>query len=317
MVVGVLAGLFCGLLWGLTFVGPRMVAPFTAVDITVVRYALFGLFSLALMVVPRFRPVGMGAGRIATGLALGAVCFNGYFLAVAYAVHYAGAAIPPLIVGTMPVVMAVIANRHDRDVPWGRLAVPLALILAGVLAVNLESLLAGDGTRVPDLPLGLAFSCAALATWVWYGLANGRVMRAADAPGTLPWTGLQGLGAAAGAVLIAPLASFGDPAGPTAAAPPAEWATFLVWAVTLGVAGSWVATVAWVVAARRLPVALTAQLIVSETVFGLIFGFLYEHRWPTPGEGAGIALQIVGVMAAIAVFEAASRRAAATAVAPA
>ncbi|BBE72016.1 DMT family transporter [Oharaeibacter diazotrophicus] len=314
MVVGVLAGLFCGLLWGLTFVGPRMVAPFTAVDITVVRYALFGLFSLALMAAPRFRPVGLGRRRLVIGLALGAVCFNGYFLAVAYAVHFAGAAIPPLIVGTMPVVMAVIANRHEGTVPWGRLALPLALILAGVLAVNVEPLVGGASGHVVDLPLGLACSLAALAIWVWYGLANGRVMRAADAPGTLPWTGLQGLGAVAGALLITPLASFGDPAGPTAAATPAAFATFLVWAATLGIAGSWLATVAWVVAARRLPVALTAQLILSETVFGLIFGFLYEHRWPTPGEGIGIVLQIVGVVAAIAVFEAASRAEAAAGV---
>ena len=82
----------------------------------------------------------------------------------------------------------------------------------------------------------------------------------------------------------------------------AQWAVFLAWAIVMGVAGSWVATWCWSIASRKLPLSLSAQLIVAETVFGLAYGFIYEHRWPASAEWAGIALQMVGAAVAIAVF---------------
>ncbi|UHD45768.1 hypothetical protein LUX29_00425 [Aureimonas altamirensis] len=48
--------------------------------------------------------------------------------------------------------------------------------------------------------------------------------------------------------------------------------------------------------------ALAAQLIVAETIFGLIYGFLFEARWPVPAEWIGAGIQIAGVAAAIGVF---------------
>jgi len=85
---------------------------------------------------------------------------------------------------------------------------------------------------------------------------------------------------------------------------------FIAWAVAMGVAGSWVATWCWSIASRNLPLSLSAQLIVAETVFGLGYGFLYEHRWPAPAEWLGIVMQMIGVGLAIAVFSstAAARR---------
>jgi drug/metabolite transporter (DMT)-like permease len=81
-----------------------------------------------------------------------------------------------------------------------------------------------------------------------------------------------------------------------------EGLSFLAWAIVLGVAGSWLATWFWVIASRRLPLALSAQLIVSETVFGLFYGFAYQGRWPNLSEGLGALLQILGVAMAVAVF---------------
>ncbi|WP_234844496.1 hypothetical protein [Sinorhizobium meliloti] len=56
------------------------------------------------------------------------------------------------------------------------------------------------------------------------------------------------------------------------------------------------------VASRRLPLALAAQLIVAETVFGLAYGFMFEGRLPFPSEAMGAALQVTGVCVAIAAF---------------
>ena len=70
----------------------------------------------------------------------------------------------------------------------------------------------------------------------------------------------------------------------------------------MGVVGSWVATWCWSIASRRLPLSLSAQLIVAETVFGLLYGFVYEYRRPALAEWIGILLQLVGAGVAVAVF---------------
>jgi drug/metabolite transporter (DMT)-like permease len=69
-----------------------------------------------------------------------------------------------------------------------------------------------------------------------------------------------------------------------------------------GGAGSWFATWCWVVASRRLPLALAAQLIVAETIFGLACGFMFEGRLPSTAEAVFALVQFTVVCTAIAVF---------------
>jgi drug/metabolite transporter (DMT)-like permease len=46
-------------------------------------------------------------------------------------------------------------------------------------------------------------------------------------------------------------------------------------------------------------VALSAQLITMETLFGTIFGLLVRHRRPTLAESFGMTLLLIGVLAVI------------------
>lgn len=298
MPLGIVAGVFTCILWGLTFIAPRAVVPFTAWDIAVARYETFGIASILLMAFPRFRPRGLPARSWMLGLLLGGGGYVGYFVSVAYAVKLAGAAIPPLIVGLMPVLLAILANRRDRSVSWKALSGPLCLIVLGFALVNATTLGATDAAHRPALWLGILSAVIALVVWMIYGTINSAVMRAPDAPDGLRWTGLQGLGAAIGSACFLPLTSFVHPLS----ASPAEVTRFALWATGMGLAGSWLATWLWVIACRRLPLALAAQLIVAETVFGLLFGFLYEGRLPSVVEAIGAALQVAGVIASISVF---------------
>lgn len=299
MLIGILAGLMTGALWGLAFVAPRVVAPFSALDISVVRYLIFGAVSLALMAIPQFRPTGLSWRMLAMGLLLGAIGTFGYFLAISYAVLLAGAVLPPLITGTAPVLLAIVANVRERSLPWRRLCLPLLLIAAGLGVVNLASLQEASSGEVGGLLGGVALSVFALLMWIAYGMANAVVMRAPDAPDALRWTGLQGLGCGALALLLLPLVAGGSPMlDPDSAATQ----RFLLWALGLGVVTSWVGTYGWVVASERLPMALSAQLIVAETVFGLGYGLCFEQRWPTVAEAGGGLLQLVGVVVAVAIF---------------
>jgi drug/metabolite transporter (DMT)-like permease len=298
MLHGIIAGIITCALWGLTFVAPRAVVPFTAWDLTIARYGIFGTACLLLMIDRRFRPTGVAPSRLLIGLLLGGAGYVGYFVSAAFAVQLAGAAIPPVVVGTMPVFVAIIANIRDGSAPWQTLALPLLLIGVGVTIVNVATISAAHVSDTASIMLGILASAAALATWIVYGLANAAVMRSADAPDGLQWTGLQGIGAAIGSFLLLPLASF-DLADTASSS---QWFRFIGWALAMGLAGSWFATWCWVVASRRLPLALSAQLIVAETVFGLAYGFMFEGRLPSPAEAIGATLQFVGVCLAIAAF---------------
>lgn len=95
MLLGIIAGLTTSALWGLTFIAPRAVTPFTAWDLTIARYDIFGLACLLLMIDRRFRPIGIAPSRLLIGLPLGGA---GYVVSVAFAVQLAGAAVPPVII---------------------------------------------------------------------------------------------------------------------------------------------------------------------------------------------------------------------------
>ncbi|UWU14444.1 DMT family transporter [Rhizobium sullae] len=305
MLIGVLCGLATCALWGLTFVVPRAIAPFNTMDLTIARYGLFAVASVVLMVNPRFRPRNIKPRLAVTALLLGGVGYVGYFVSVAYAVRLVGAAIPPLVIGTMPVILAIIANFRDRSVAWQMLALPLLLIAAGIGWVNVSIFSATPSGDEAAIILGIGSTLIGLALWVIYGLASTAAMQSPEAPDILQWTGLQGIGAGIGSLVLIPFTSIGTDIVFTGA----ELLRFILWSLIMGLAGAWLATLLWMIASKRLPLALAAQLIVAETIFGLIFGFLFEQRLPTLAEAGGSILQLAGVGLAIAIFTPNGRRA--------
>lgn len=297
MLFGLLAGLTTGAFWGLAFVSSRAVAPFTAWDLTLVRFVIFGITSALLMIMPRFRP-RMSRRHLATGLLLGSFGHIGYFMSAALAVRFGGAVLPLLIIGTSPVVMSLIGNLREKSVRWRLLVLPLSLVMAGILVAHTG--IGGETSAAAgsDRTLGIIAALCTLGIWVVYGLGNAQILRAPGAPDVLGWTGLQGLGAAAGSLLLVPL--LGLPGWEAATA--ADVQRFWMWVIATSIFGSWVATWCWMVASNRLPIALTALLAVAEAGFGLLYGLIYEQRLPTLPEAVGIALQLGGVIMAVLIF---------------
>ncbi|MCD2177622.1 DMT family transporter [Rhizobium sp. C1] len=298
MYLGILAGLTTCALWGLTFVAPRAVMPFSAFDLAAARYGVFGLTCILLMLNPRFRPRGAPLRLWMAGIVLGSVGYAGYFLLVSFAVNDAGAVIPPLITGLMPVLLPVIANVRENALPWRALALPLGLIVVGLIVANVSTLSHLDVAGSSSLIRGALWATAALVVWISYGIGNATIMRRADAPDALHWTGMQGVGSALSSLLLLPTVSYGL----FATATTGEIVNFATWSISMGLAASWLATWCWVYAAKHLPLSLTSQLIIAETVFGVAFGLIYEGRLPTVPEGLGAALQVLGVAMAVYVF---------------
>jgi drug/metabolite transporter (DMT)-like permease len=305
LAAGVAAGLAAGALWGLTFIAPLFAAPFTIFDLTVMRYGIYGVASLVLLGLSGFaalralplRDVGLFVWLGLSGNVL-------YFLLMALAVPLAGTAVVALVVGTLPLWIGLAGNRGPNRVPLARLAGPLALVALGLVLVKGLAVLG-----MPDIAdrwrfaQGLALAAAATALWTLFALQNAAAMRKRPSISTNDWTLLNGIG-----VLIGTLGLFliGHVAGwsrLTELGPLAEGAArFWLVAVVLGLLSSFGAMWLWTFTTRRLPVALSGQLIVSETLFALLFGYLFFWRLPTIAEALGITLMIAGVIAAVRVF---------------
>lgn len=51
----------------------------------------------------------------------------------------------------------------------------------------------------------------------------------------------------------------------------------------------------WNAASRALPLTMSGQLIVFETVFVVLYGWMWEQRRPTAAEGTALLLLLGGV----------------------
>ncbi|WP_322104088.1 DMT family transporter [Paraburkholderia sp. J41] len=301
---GVLYGVLAGALWGTVFVVPRQLAEFSPLLLSSGRYVMYGLVSLAALV-PMLRRVWPRLTR-ADLVALVKLALMGnvlYYLFLASAIHLVGIAPASLIVGVLPVTVTLLGRRDHGAVPLARLVWPLAMIAAGIVCINVDVFTASGNAASHASVLtriaGLGCAVGALVCWTWFAVENARYLhRNAHFSGN-EWSVLWGVvtGALGGVLWLAVLAL---PSGWVQdAVPAARWTTFWQLNLVLAIGASWLGNGLWNAAAKRLPLTLSGQMIVFETLFALLYGFLYDHRLPRALEMAAIALLVAGVSGSV------------------
>ncbi len=75
-----------------------------------------------------------------------------------------------------------------------------------------------------------------------------------------------------------------------------DWTMFWIANSLLALGASMIGNHLWNIASRSVPVTLSGQLILFETLFALLYGFIYQHRMPRTLEIAAIVLLIPGVL---------------------
>ena len=194
MTAGVLFALVAGLMWGLVFVAPLLLPDYPAALLSVGRYTAFGLIALPLAWLDRARLRELTRADWREALKLAAIGNLLYYLLLAAAIQRAGGPLPTMVIGTLPVVIAIASNwrdgRRDGRLPWLRLAPSLFLIAAGVALVNraeLTSLHAsGDVDPVVTPPArSLPWEPSPAGRGIRFGTPTGcvRMRRGALAPG--------------------------------------------------------------------------------------------------------------------------------------
>lgn len=313
MRTGVAFALAAGLMWGLVFVVPLLLPEYPAPLQSFGRYLAFGLIALPVGWLDRMEIARLTRADWVEALKLAVVGNLVYYLCLASAIQRAGGPLPTMIIGTLPVVIAIAANlrNHGRDgrLPWLRLAPSLVVIAAGIACVNqaeLATLAARSAADHARYATGALFAVGAVCCWTWYPLRNADWLR--NHPGRNPraWATAQGLATlplalscyaalwAVGAWGGLPVggAGFPLPFGPRPL-------PFIGLMVMTGLLASWLGTLCWNEASQRLPTALAGQLIVFETLAALTYAFLLRREWPGPLTALGIGLLIAGVLWAV------------------
>lgn len=312
MTAGFLFALAAGLMWGLVFVGPLMLPEYPATLQSFGRYLAFGLIALPLAWFDRAHLRELTRSDWREALKLAAVGNVIYYLFLASSIQRAGGPLPTMIIGTLPVVIAITANlrterqghRREAKMPWGRMLPSLGLIAAGIALVNhveIRHLQQDPAADLGRYTLGALLAVGAVVCWTWYPLRNAEWLRAHPDRNPRSWATAQGLAtlplALAGyaAVWLWSAASgdaFPMPFGPRAG-------DFVLLMFAIGLFASWLGTVCWNEASQRLPPSLAGQLIVFETLAALSYAFILRGQWPAPETLAGIALLVAGVMWAL------------------
>lgn len=297
---GVACALGAGLAWGLVFVVPLMLIDYPPLLLAVGRYLAFGLIALPLALRDRRRLGQLDRKDWARAFELALIGNLLYYGLLASAIQLADAPLPTMLIGTLPIVIAVCANFGRGGIAWRRLLPPLVVVALGILLVNRHELGRLDGGRsLDDYLLGGLFAVGAVACWAWYPIRNAAWLQARPQLASGTWATAQGLATLPLALLVfvampAP-ADFTWPLGP-------QPAKFIGLMLLLGLSASWLGTLLWNRASSLLPTALSGQLIVFETLAALAYAYAWRGEWPAPSSALGIALLVVGVLLGVRAF---------------
>ncbi|GBQ87451.1 DMT family transporter [Asaia krungthepensis] len=297
--LGLICGAGAGALWGLVFLAPELIRDFSPLDLAAGRYLAYGLISILLL-----------------GARLPALCrilekrdwkslfwlsFFGnsfYYVMLSMAVQQGGIALTSLVIGFMPVAVTIIGSRDDDAPAFIKLAPSLFFCMTGALCVGWQAVFqGGSGAEAGHSSvLGLLCACAALVSWTGFAVGNSRALGRLHRVSSHEWNLLTGLVTGAQAVILLVVALLMD----DTAHPHAAWMKFASVSAGVAVIASLCGNALWNRMSRLLPLTLTGQMILFETLFALLYGFLWDWRLPHPLEIGAFCFIVLSVLSCVA-----------------
>ena len=293
MRTGILAGLAAGALWGLVFVAPRMTPALSSVDLAAGRFISYGAMSALMMGMGlRARPWPTPAQAV-FAIGMSVLGFSGYYLLIVLAVHDIGTELPTLIIGTIPLWLMLLAK--PRGLRWMVLAPGLVLTAAGLLLMMDITHAASVARASGFYWRGIGLALLAMLSWTVFALFNSAWLKRHPEVNAADWANWLGLATGVGALVLWLVAGSDASALLRVERP---WLVALV-CIATGIGSAWGATILWNVASQRLSASLCGQLIVSETLFALLYSFAWDGVWPGAMQAAAAVLFTLGIMASI------------------
>lgn len=291
--LGLACGVGAGAVWGSVFIAPKLAADFTPLQLSAGRYLAYGLIALPLLWPRRRRLASLGRHE---WRALGYLSLLGnifYYLLLARAVQSGGVAMTSLVIGFLPVAVTLIGSRDHGAVRLKALLPSLAFGGAGIVLIGWDALTAGGASQAT--PFGFLCAVGALASWTAYAILNTRWLARLETVSAHDWSLLTGVVTGAEALVLCG-AAFAVGAGGHAMA---DWLRFAAVVGFLAVFASIVGNALWNRASRLLPLTLSGQMILFETLFALLYGFVWEGRGPTHTEVAAMICVVASVLTCV------------------
>jgi drug/metabolite transporter (DMT)-like permease len=302
MFKGITLALIACFIWGLIFVVPQFMGSFNSAEIAVGRYCFFGALSLLLFFKQRLR----GFCRYPLSVWINAFFLSflaGYYLWVVLAIRYASAEICALILGISPITIAFYGNWKQKEGNFKLLILPSILILVGLLMINIPRIAMTNSLL--EYSIGLICAFLSLASWSIYVVLNCRYLKnnthirsddwaTIQGVTTLLWVAACGLGFSVffwESLEIQKYFIWNT-----------ETISFYIGCGILGLLCSWVGATLWNKASVYLPVSLAGQLMIFETIFGIVFVYLLNLQLPSLLESFGIVLLLGAVIHGIRVL---------------
>lgn len=295
MLTGILAGLAAGALWGLVFIAPDLAPGLTPVDLAAGRFTSYGFAALLAIGLARGPLRWPSWSQIGAALFLSLLGFSGYYLLLVLAIRDAGVEVPTLMIGTIPIWVMLLGK--PQGLLWRNLLPGLLFTVGGVmLMASAES--TGPGHLLTHGGVywrGIFYAALATLSWTAFAVWNAAWLKHHPDVSVTDWTNWLGIGAGLAASVMWGLLG----TEPKVLLAHEDSAQAAMVCIAAGVGSGWLATVLWSVASRRLSASLCGQLIVSETLFALLYAFVVRGNWPQPTQVLASTVFVVGIVASI------------------
>ncbi|MCH4091652.1 DMT family transporter [Acetobacter sp.] len=291
---GILYGTGAGALWGLIFLAPKLVQDFTPLQLSAGRYLAYGAIA-SIMIIPRWKNLRFNIRKQDLYALFRLSLFGNilYYILLSMAVQKGGIALTSLIIGFLPVTITVIGSRDKGAVGLSALLPSLMLCIAGTICIGWQAIASPDAST--QSMEGLSCAIAALAAWTFYAVENSRCLLRLHTISIHDWNLLMGLMTGLQAVLLTPAALVYDHLQHRLD----EWIKFGIISLGVAIIASIFGNALWNRMSRLLPLTMTGQMILFETFFALIYGFLWEQKWPYPLEVAAFVFIVFSVLTCI------------------
>lgn len=293
MLKGISAGLAAGALWGLVFVAPRLTPGLSSVDLAAGRFVSFGGLS-ALLMLWRWRTLRLpNLNQALFAILMSGLGYTAYYLLLVLSIKDLGTELPALIIGTIPLWVMLLGK--PSGLAWKALVPGLGLTAAGLLLMTWTNFYLPGADLHPDFWRGIFYAVAAMASWTVFALLNSRWLKSHPDLKAAVWANCLGMATGLGALGMWVL--MGSDLKVLLALEGRAMAATVCIATGLGAA--WLATLLWNVASQRLSASLCGQLIVSETIFALLYSFAWDGYWPSLTQFAACLLFVFGILVSI------------------
>lgn len=232
-------------------------------------------------------------------MGLSVLGFSGYYLLLVLAIRDVGVEVPTLIIGTIPIWVMLLGK--PEGLLWRALLPGLLLTTSGVVLMmkgGISQSTSADGQEFVagwTYWRGIGYAFLAMVSWTAYALLNSVWLKKHREIRTTDWANWLGVASGLAGLLLWNV--LGSEAHVLLAQ--ADIAQAAIVCVATGLGSAWLAAVLWNIASRRLSASLCGQLIVSETLFSLLYAFAWAGEWPMGIQWAASVVFVLGILVSI------------------